>query len=196
MLAHDNLLKRIALNPRLALSGASLIILVILVGFLNHGHQDNTLVWTAPVEPPGTVIITRQEMPAPAREDQPGASQDPVPATSASLAKTQLLKAIDLWADAWRRRDVAAYLGHYGPGFETPAGMSRQVWTETRTDRISNKEKIDIAIRNLTVQLRNDRATVRFTQIYADERLRMTDRKTMVWVRHDGRWMIQKENTH
>lgn len=192
----DLLLKRIALNRRLTLYGASLLVLGVLVQTLASRSRDSALVWTAPVEPPGTVIITQNQMLTPARHPLTSPLDATAPANLAPTARAQLLWTIEQWAEAWRKRDLPAYLAHYGPGFETPAGMNRQTWNEGRIARISSKEQIELSIRNLSVQIRDDRAIVRFRQLYADEQLRMTDQKTMVWVRQDGRWMIQKERTH
>ena len=38
-------------------------------------------------------------------------------------------------------------------------------------------------------------ATVKFTQVYQDERLRRLDQKTMVWQKREGQWLIQSETT-
>jgi IMP dehydrogenase len=52
--------------------------------------------------------------------------------------------------------------------------MSRKTWEALRKERISSKEKIDIAIQNLQLQINGNKDTANFTQIYSDERLRMT----------------------
>lgn len=192
----DPLLKRTALNRRLALYSASLLVLGVLVQTMDSRSRDTALVWTAPVEPPGTVIITQNQMLTQARDPLTSPLDTTATAHPALTSRAQLIRAIEQWAEAWRKRDLPAYLAHYGAGFETPAGMSRQAWTESRIARISSKEQIELSIRDLSLQIRDDRAIVKFRQLYADEQLRMTDQKTMVWVRQDGRWMIQKERTH
>lgn len=68
--------------------------------------------------------------------------------------------------------------------------MSRTKWVKQRTQRITSKKSIRHEIQNLTVQINANLATVRFTQIYQDERLRASDRKTMHWVWRQGQWQI------
>jgi hypothetical protein len=61
--------------------------------------------------------------------------------------------------------------------------------------RISSKQKIELILKNLTVQMQGNTATVKFTQVYADERVNMANRKTMVWQLTEGRWLIKSETT-
>jgi murein L,D-transpeptidase YafK len=99
------------------------------------------------------------------------------------------------WRQAWSAKNVSSYLSFYGPTFVPPKGMSRKTWEALRKERISSKEKIDIAIQNLQLQINGNKATAKFTQIYSDERLRMTDRKTLVWQKLHGSWLIELETT-
>ena len=90
---------------------------------------------------------------------------------------------------------MASYLGIYASDFETPKGLSRTAWVQQRTQRITSKKSILHEIQNLTLQIQGSQATVRFTQIYQDERLRASDRKTMNWVWRNGQWRITRETT-
>jgi ketosteroid isomerase-like protein len=109
--------------------------------------------------------------------------------------ETAVRNAVEAWRKAWQTRDLPAYLGLYGPNFAPPQGASRQVWADTRRTRISSKQKIELRLKNLTLQMQGNTATVKFTQVYADERVSMANRKTMVWQQADGRWLIQSETT-
>jgi hypothetical protein len=64
-----------------------------------------------------------------------------------------------------------------------------------RTKRISSKKKIQHSISDLSIQMRAATATVRFTQTYQDERLRLIEPKTMLWTFKEGRWLITLETT-
>jgi uncharacterized protein YchJ len=90
---------------------------------------------------------------------------------------------------------MAPYLGMYASDFEPAKGLSRVAWVQQRTQRITSKKSIRLEIQNLTVQINANLATVRFTQIYQDERLRASDRKTMHWVWRNGQWRITREAT-
>jgi ketosteroid isomerase-like protein len=109
--------------------------------------------------------------------------------------ETAVRNALETWRKAWQTRDLTAYLGLYGPNFAPPQGASRLVWADTRRTRISSKQKIELSLKNLTVQMQGNKATVKFTQVYADERVSIANRKTMVWQQADGRWLIQSETT-
>jgi ketosteroid isomerase-like protein len=212
------------LSHRLLKWGIPLLLLVILWPSMQTSVHDAIDTWTAPIEPPGAIVVspnnpstpaaTAQNLPPAERttaEDNPAATTNtPAQTDTAALAsaastalppKTEppdeagLRSALEQWSQAWQTRDLPAYLALYGPDFVPPQGISRQVWADTRKARISSKQKIELSLQNLSVQMQGTTATVKFTQAYADERFRMTDRKTMVWQQADGRWLIQSETT-
>lgn len=88
---------------------------------------------------------------------------------------------------------MRAYLGAYAPSFVPAQGTSREAWAKQRTARITAKQNIRHEVRDVDIQLVQNKAIVKFTQIYADERLNQTDQKTMHWVLSDGRWLIAHE---
>ena len=90
---------------------------------------------------------------------------------------------------------MRAYLGAYAPSFVPAQGTSREAWAKQRTARITAKQNIRHEVRDVDVQLDQNKAIVKFTQVYADERLNQTDQKTMHWVQRDGRWWIVSERT-
>jgi hypothetical protein len=83
----------------------------------------------------------------------------------------------------------------YAQDFTPSKGLPSTVWAQQRTQRIQSKQNIRHEVHDLTVQIQADLATVRFTQIYQDERLRETDTKTMQWALRDGQWRITREIT-
>lgn len=99
------------------------------------------------------------------------------------------------WQKAWQTRDLHTYLSLYGPNFEPPQGLSRELWADTRKARIGSKQYIQLSLHNLSLEMHGKTATVKFNQVYVDERYRMNDRKTMVWQEEAGRWSIQREIT-
>lgn len=199
---------------------------------MTANHDDVTVVWTPPIEPPGTVIVTGSYAPpgsAPSSVALVGlaktGSSAPIAAAipaiqpvnvaqakmdvatvesghslksggASTAAQTLALRsALDQWSQAWRQQNMQAYLAMYAENFATPQGQSRSAWEEMRTTRILGKKKISHEIRDLTVKVDASTAVVTFTQIYQDERMKMTDLKTIHWVQRDGRWLITRETT-
>lgn len=172
-------------------------------------NDDRRGSWTPPIEPPGSVIVTTANESASNKQpanraavapqsqarSEPAltATREQLPQTSGSEAA--LRQAIQQWSQAWSGQNMAPYLGMYASDFEPPKGLSRTSWVKQRTQRITSKKSIRHDIQNLTVQINANLATVRFTQIYQDERLRASDRKTMHWVWRQGQWQITREST-
>lgn len=163
--------------------------------------EAQTLAKAAHSTPPETSTTT--EATSTSQSTDAGiANANPAALTSATLppsidpqGEAALRSAIQQWSQAWKTRDLPAYLALYSPNFVPPQGISRQLWADTRKARIASKQNIELSLQNLSVQIQGNTATVKFTQAYADERFRMIDRKTMVWQQADGRWLIQSETT-
>ena len=167
--------------------------------------------WTPPIEPPGSVIVTSLSESTPSTrpvsnsaEASPrqtttvaavSAIQKPAAPAQASGNEAELRRALAQWSQAWRGQDMTQYLGMYASDFEPPKELSRPAWVELRTQRITSKKSIQLDIQNLKLQINANQATVRFTQIYQDERLRASDQKTMQWVWRNGQWQITREFT-
>lgn len=174
-------------------------------------NDAKPIMWTPPVEPPGAVIVTRNSF-----EPQPTTGRPSIapevsdvkvfvagrvaPLDSHALAKQaateELLAALTHWSDAWRRQDLNDYLGAYAPSFVPTSGGSREAWAKQRTARITAKQSIRHEVSDVQVQWSENKAIVKFTQVYADDRLQQTDQKTMHWVLNNGRWQIAREVAH
>lgn len=189
-----------------------LLLAMIWPGLKSTSTDVGNSTWTAPVEPSGTVVVTPNTVPVPQQPSSTSQAQSQAQTTAAdTTSKLQvkpnpepavtvnenaaLNEAMNRWRQAWSNKNVVSYLSFYGPDFVPPNGMSRQAWEGARHERISGKEKIDIAIQNLSIQINDNTATAKFTQVYTDERLRLTDRKILVWQKLSGRWLIQRETT-
>jgi hypothetical protein len=210
---------------RWPLSALFLLIFVALTTLSMHlsslmaKNEFKSSMWNPPVEPPGAVLVTRNSFESQVLPErgpvapqvaavQPRPVNDPaskpLSQKTHSGADTKALEvmvvevraAVDQWSNAWRRQDMAMYLGAYAPQFVPAQGGSREVWAEQRTARITAKQSIRHEVRDLAVQVAQNQAVVKFTQIYADERLQQTDQKTMHLVFSDGRWLISKEVAH
>jgi hypothetical protein len=208
--------RRTPLHRRLLTWGLPLLLFVLIWTHLTSPKNDSSkTLWSEPVEPPGAVVVTLNtvsvQSPPSTTAQNRGPSQD---ATSDADNKTTvqaqlvpdgppltvnesaaLSEALNQWRQAWSAKNIPSYLSFYGPSFVPPKGLSRKSWEAARNARISSKEKIDITIQNLRLQINDNKATTKFTQIYSDERLRITDNKTLVWQKLNGRWLIQLETT-
>ena len=100
------------------------------------------------------------------------------------------------WAAAWAAKDYNAYSSFYARTFTPDGGLSREDWAQLRRGRISNREAINIEIRDLKVQQDGeDRAFARFTQIYSSNVYSDTTQKTLEMIKVDGKWLINRESS-
>jgi hypothetical protein len=209
--------KRVPLSRRLLFWGSPVLLLFILWPSEEKPNMGYGNFWAAPIEPPGAILVTPNtpakplveatsspvlkvsEAPA-ATVPQSAASDTPVepvaPVVSAEVTREAALRlALEQWRSAWETQNMPIYLASYGANFENPQNQSRQAWANARTARIKSKQKISLTLKDLNVELQGRMAVVTFTQLYVDERLRLTDRKTLVWQEMAGRWVIQRETT-
>jgi ketosteroid isomerase-like protein len=104
------------------------------------------------------------------------------------------LKTVNDWAQAWSKRDVDGYLGHYAKDFKTPAGESRSEWEQARRSRIAGAKSIQVAVDSAKVTMQGpEQASVSFRQTYRSDKLNTKSRKTLELVKADGRWLIREE---
>jgi adhesin transport system outer membrane protein len=97
------------------------------------------------------------------------------------------------WADAWSRKDVAAYLDFYADKFAPAGSMPLPEWRRLREQRLSGPADIRVAVRNLTVVTKKGVIETRFDQSYQSASYRETGRKTLEWIEQAGVWKIQRE---
>jgi ketosteroid isomerase-like protein len=90
-----------------------------------------------------------------------------------------ITRVIDLWAAAWSRKDMKAYLGAYAKDFKTPNGESRSAWDAERTKRINKPGTIQVSYENLKVSVDGDTATARFRQHYKSANLKTSSNKVL-----------------
>jgi len=126
--------------------------------------------------------------PAPA-----AATPKPAPANPAGDANAEITRAIDLWAAAWSRKDVKAYLAAYARDFKTPAGESRAAWDAERQKRISKPGAIQVSYENLRITVDGDTATAKFRQHYKSATLKTSSNKVLQMGKRDGKWQILQE---
>lgn len=141
--------------------------------------------------PPAKVKPTPKVEPEAEVEKKPETEKASARASEASEAEVR--KAVTSWAQAWSRKDVRAYLNHYGRDFHTPGGVPRQEWEDERESRLTKPGPIKVSVDAIKIKIEADHATVHFRQGYDSANLKSSSTKTLVLVRRDGRWLIQQE---
>ncbi len=117
------------------------------------------------------------------------------PAAQASNP-ADILKAVNVWAQAWSKKDVDGYLAAYAKDFKTPGGEARDDWEKARRARIEAPKSIAVGIEQAKVTMAGtDSASVTFRQSYRSDKLKSSSRKTLVMTRAEGRWLIREEKS-
>ena len=111
-----------------------------------------------------------------------------------SAAGGSEVEAVAAWAQAWAAQDVERYLDSYAPDFTPMSGQSRKAWEQHRRARISEPDRIMVAISGIRVaQRNNERMSLVFRQDYRSERYQDSVRKRLELVRSGERWLIAEE---
>ena len=148
------------------------------------------------IKPAPTATVTPQPAPS-----APAAAAPPPPPAPTKAAKpladptsTEVIKAVNGWAQAWSNNDVNAYLGYYAKDFRTPQGEQRGDWEASRKARIAKPKKIEVGIEQPKVSVTDaKRVSVTFRQNYNSPNLKVSGMKTLVMVKNGDRWQIQQE---
>ncbi len=154
-----------------------------------------------PAEPVKTAEAPRATPAAPAATAPAAAATTQAPAATAPKttpapaadATTEVTRAVELWAAAWSRKDVKAYLAAYARDFKTPAGESRAQWDAEREKRINKPGAIQVSLENLRVSMDGDTATARFRQHYKSATLKTSSNKILQLGKREGKWLILQE---
>ncbi len=145
----------------------------------------------APAPPP--VAAPAAAMPTVAPPAKPAEAPKPAPVKAAGDANAEITKVIDLWAAAWSRKDVKAYLAVYARDFKTPAGEARAAWDAERQKRIAKPGTIQVSYENLRIAVDGETATVKFRQHYKSASLKTSSNTVLLMGKRDGKWQILQE---
>lgn len=122
----------------------------------------------------------------------PAPSVAPAPSTK---AQDEVRAALQAWAGAWSRRDIDGYLAAYADDFQGQSA-SRADWARERRERILGRREIRIALSDIAIEMRGDRAIARLRQDYRSEILQTVSRKTLALRRApSGDWKIDQETS-
>lgn len=142
---------------------------------------------SAPVVAPSAAPAKPVEVAKPAEAPKSAAAKP----TGDAVA--EVTRTIDLWAAAWSRKDMKAYLGAYAKDFKTPGGESRSAWDAERTKRVNKPGTIQVSYENLKVSVDGDTATAKFRQHYKSANLKTSSNKVLLLAKRDGKWQIVQE---
>lgn len=146
------------------------------------------------------VTLSEESKPVPASK-----SADPVvavtPAQSeisqdAPAGDAQINAAVAAWAQAWRSKNIEAYLGAYAPEFVAEGLPSRAAWEAQRKQRLSAKQgAITLVLNDVQVQREGNTAVVQFEQKYAAKTYKDVLLKTLElrYAPAQKRWLITHE---
>lgn len=163
---------------------------------------------TAPVQvaPPAPAPVAAPQKPAPTpapvvakAEPKPEqkSEQKAEPKSDAKAdnrgAQRDVAAAVERWAAAWSRKDMNAYYAAYTRDFDGGKG-SRKAWENERRDRIVSKRNISVDVSNIDVDIKGDKASVRYRQSYRADSLNINSNKRLELVRSGGKWLIAKES--
>lgn len=158
---------------------------------------------TAITPPPATKPVAPVSTPIAAPAPQAVKPSAPAPAPQTPVVKTppkpvvndqeEIRKAVLSWAEAWSHKNIREYLGAYARDFDVPGSHSRSAWEKERTERVGKPGAIKVTLSDIRIDVEQDKATVRFRQSYASSNLNATSGKTLIMVRHQGKWLIQQE---
>ena len=114
--------------------------------------------------------------------------------TKASENEADVRSAIALWTKAWSAKDWAKYQACYADSFRPPNGMTRTDWEQSRRQRISKAEMIQVRVSQLEVRLEDlNTAKVNFLQSYREAHVATRTKKTLMLKKINQEWLIEQE---
>lgn len=120
-----------------------------------------------------------------------------------ATANSDVLAAVQRWAQAWAQRNVATYAAAYERDFRGAGGVmpaaSNAAWLAQRRERILSKRLIEVELEDLQIsmlpsaQTDTPQAQARFVQRYRGDALRNVSRKRLTLALRGGNWLIREE---
>ena len=103
------------------------------------------------------------------------------------------MHALENWRKAWMLKDLDGYFSAYVPDFRGES-KSTEGWRRWREERIRAASDLDLRLSDAQFDvLGPDRVKVDFRQEFRAAHLHADNRKTIVFVFDDGRWLIEEE---
>jgi hypothetical protein len=144
------------------------------------------------VEPTPPLWTPRAATPSDQIASLPAPTITETPQVRAPLPTERVRVAVNEWAQAWRSRDVQAYLAFYDPNFQNRVAFARQ-----KQRVIGRAEFIEVKISQVKLTpLDNGATEARFIQTYRSDTFENQTLKRQVWqAGSDGRLRIVEETS-
>lgn len=180
--------------PVLAMAGGAAL---VWVGFqLADTLKHKTSTHSTEIPVPATISNSVASIAAPAASVAASPAPEPVAKAAPDTAEQDVRQAVDAWARAWSKQDVAGYLGSYSDDFQAPDKLSLAQWKERRTARIGKPKFIKVTLKSVQATVTQDTATVRFEQDFQSDNLKESGiKKELLLKKVNGRWLILSEVT-
>ena len=108
-------------------------------------------------------------------------------------AKAEIAAMVNAWADAWRTKNLNAYLKFYSDKF-VPEGMSRKAWLAQRKQRVAGQPgAISLTLENVAIDVNGKSARVQFLQHYSSGKFVDHVTKVLSLSNEQQKWLIVKE---
>ena len=112
-----------------------------------------------------------------------------------AVEEAALRAALPGWLDDWSRQDVAGYLARYTADFVSP-GKPRDEWEKERRARITKPKFIRVKADQVKVRWPGSvRPQLEFVQRYESSTVKDVSLKVLTFVKRDGRWLIEQEDS-
>lgn len=134
--------------------------------------------------PPNTAVEVAKEVPQQMARDEAAPVE----------TKTEIAAMVNAWADAWRTKNLDAYLKFYSDKF-APEGMSRKAWVSQRKQRITGQSgSIGLMLEAVKIDVNGKVAQVEFLQHYSNGKFADHMTKVLILINDQKQWLIVKES--
>jgi outer membrane protein assembly factor BamE len=134
--------------------------------------------------PPSAAVELAKEVP------QQKAADEAAPVET----KTEIAAMVNAWAEAWRTKNVEAYLNFYSDKF-APEGMSHKAWVSQRKQRITGQSgSIGLMLEAVKIDVNGKVAQVEFLQHYSNGKFADHMTKVLILINEQKQWLIVKES--
>ncbi len=107
--------------------------------------------------------------------------------------KAYIVAMVNAWAEAWRTKNVNAYLKFYSDKF-APEGLSLKAWVAQRKQRIAGQSgSIGLTLEGVKIDVKGKSAQVEFIQHYSSNKLNDHATKMLSLSNEQKQWLIVKE---
>lgn len=108
-------------------------------------------------------------------------------------AKAEIAAMVSAWAEAWRTKNVNAYLNFYSDKF-IPESGSRKAWLAQRKQRLAGQSgTIGLKLENVVIDVNGKSARVEFLQHYSNGKFADHVSKVLSLNNAQQKWLIVKE---